>query len=94
MTEVPRSEFDVHAFITENDELEVFKLSTVYRGVAAGLVEKAYLAGRAATGKDAERYRWTRDKGCNFVWCEIGAGNFRQGLDEAIDAAMAKERQA
>jgi hypothetical protein len=38
--------------------------------------------------KDAERYRWTRDQGCNFVWAEIGAGNCRKGLDEAIDRAM------
>jgi DNA repair exonuclease SbcCD ATPase subunit len=37
--------------------------------------------------RDAERYRWTRDKGCNFVWAEIGAGNCLKGLDEAIDAA-------
>jgi hypothetical protein len=44
----------------------------------------------AALRRDAARYRWAQDKGCNFVWAEIGAGNFRTGLDREIDRAMAK----
>jgi Lar family restriction alleviation protein len=45
-----------------------------------------------ALRRDAARYRWARDEGCNFVWAEIGAGNFRTGLDGEIDRAMAKSK--